>query len=263
MPRYGPESQIEDAGRYAFDILDKVHSNRRRKGISYHDRPHTEKYVYPYGMEIGRAEVEAGRLPKNSLVPLGIELLFHDTGFYDGPYDDNEPFGAAHATRYMTQKGYPREMITLVTNGILLTNPNIVPGTKPHASALVKVPRISHTGRITKDSDVIYLGLANTDEFFEVEDSLRREVFLHPESRLYERVKGVLMGSGQAIPNGIPTEMFDLGWHKVSSNFMRNYDPRNSHRWQTRSVIELFGDNVEKNIAAYLRRYQNSRIPLV
>jgi len=107
------KKHLKDAERAAYKLLDKLPDT-----IIYHDKSHTQKFVYPAAIKL--AKEEGFSLEEQILV--GIAALFHDTGFLER-YDNNEEIGAKYAEEYMknTKYTYTKNHLKIVKKAIMST----------------------------------------------------------------------------------------------------------------------------------------------
>ena len=140
------------AERHIMRILeDKLNPN-----LHYHGIHHTLDVVE----SIERLAIMEGVLDEDIFV-LKSAATYHDAGFVE-QYDANEPIGARMASEILPKYGYTPEQVTQVEELIYATR-------IPHQpSNLLE--------QIICDADLDYLG---RDDFFEISDTLRRELRDH------------------------------------------------------------------------------------
>jgi len=132
------------------------------KTLTYHGAHHTISDVLPSVDRICRGEGVSDA--QTDLVRAAA--LFHDLGFVESYYG-NEPIGARLATQSLPQFGFSVEEIDRIAGLILSTEIREIDG------AWVQAPGDDLLKRILCDADLDNLG---RDDFFEVSDSLRREL---------------------------------------------------------------------------------------
>lgn len=130
--------------------------------LAYHGPHHTLDDVLPAVDRIGRGE----GIPSAQIELLRIAALFHDLGFVEAYYG-NEPIGARLARETLPGFGFPASDVERIADLILATEIREVDG------AWVQVPGDDALKRILCDADLDNLG---REDFFEVSDSLRREL---------------------------------------------------------------------------------------
>lgn len=130
--------------------------------LTYHGAHHTMSDVLPAVDRICQGEGVRG--PEADL--LRAAVLFHDLGFVESYYG-NEPIGARIASRTLPGFGFSDDEIGRVSELILSTEIRELEG------AWVQVPGDDLLKRILCDADLDNLG---RDDFFEVSDTLRREL---------------------------------------------------------------------------------------
>jgi len=140
------------AERHIMRLLEKKLS----PGLFYHGIHHTLDVVD----SIERIAIMEGVLDEDIFV-LKSAATYHDAGFVE-QYDANEPVGARMATEILPKYGYTPEQVKQV-------------------EALIYATRIPHNPsnlleQIICDADLDYLG---RDDFFEISDTLRRELREH------------------------------------------------------------------------------------
>jgi predicted metal-dependent HD superfamily phosphohydrolase len=130
--------------------------------LTYHGAHHTISDVLPavdricLGEKVSDAQAELVR----------VAALFHDLGFAESYYG-NEPIGARLAEQTLPRFGFSVAEIERIADLILSTEIREIEG------AWIQVPGDDLLKRILCDADLDNLG---RDDFFEVSDSLRREL---------------------------------------------------------------------------------------
>lgn len=130
--------------------------------LTYHGAHHTISDVLPAVDRICRGEGVGG----SQVDLLRAAVLFHDLGFVESYYG-NEAIGARLAAQTLPEFGFSEDEIERVAGLILSTEVREVDG------AWVQTPGDDLLKRILCDADLDNLG---RDDFFEVSDSLRREL---------------------------------------------------------------------------------------
>lgn len=153
------------AERHIMKVLrDKLSSN-----LHYHGIHHTLDVVEA----IERLAIMEGVLDEDIFV-LKSAATYHDAGFVE-QYDANEPVGARMASEILPKYGYTPEQVKQVEELIYAT----------------KIPHSPNNllEQIICDADLDYLG---RDDFFEISDTLRRELRDHNKinsDRLWDEIQ--------------------------------------------------------------------------
>jgi predicted metal-dependent HD superfamily phosphohydrolase len=157
--------------RGSMDDLERHVRSRLEEGLpptlTYHGAHHTMSDVLPAVDRICQGE----RVPEAQARLVRAAVLFHDLGFVEA-YHGNEPISARLAARTLPAFGYSDDEIGRIADLILSTEIREVGG------VWVQVPGDDPLKRILCDADLDNLG---RDDFFEVSDSLRRELELQGE----------------------------------------------------------------------------------
>jgi predicted metal-dependent HD superfamily phosphohydrolase len=130
--------------------------------LTYHGAHHTVSDVLPAVDRICRGE----QVSDAQTELLRAAALFHDLGFVESYYG-NEPIGASLAAQDLPEFGFSEDEIERIAGLILSTEIREIDG------GWVQTPGDDLLKRILCDADLDNLG---RDDFFEVSDSLRREL---------------------------------------------------------------------------------------
>ena len=147
----------------------KVLKSRLPENLHYHGIHHT----YDVVRAVERIAIMEGVMDDDIFV-LKSAATYHDAGFVE-QYDSNEPVGARLAEEILPKYGYTDEQIEVVKKLIYAT---II----PHNPT-------SKLEEIICDADLDYLG---RDDFFEIADTLRRELRDHGKiksDRLWDEIQ--------------------------------------------------------------------------
>jgi len=244
--------------------------------LRYHLSPHTTEDVVRAADILAHMEFAAGNLKSlDDILMVGIAARFHDTGFFlhdttnrihpdksiKEYYDLNEPFGSAFAEQYMEKCDHPFTLwqIQVVRAAILNTDMRNKPG--------------STISAIVRDADLSYLEELNTQKFLKTENSLKIEVKMHEDSRLYkntekemERIleeyksfrefwglekKEITIGNRGSKNYDA---LWDYAWHRQSLFFMQHI-----HEWFTDSAKRLYTEAKEINRRVYKKQLRQSQ----
>ncbi|MBM76947.1 MAG: hypothetical protein CL846_00550 [Crocinitomicaceae bacterium] len=134
---------------------------------------HSIKHTYDVVQAVERIAIMEGVLDEDIFV-LKSAATYHDAGFVEA-YDKNEPIGAKMAENILPKYGYTPEQIEQVKELIYAT---IIPHNPKNKLE-----------KIICDADLDYLG---RDDFYEISDSLRRELRDHGKinsDRLWDEIQ--------------------------------------------------------------------------
>ena len=137
--------------------------------LHYHGIHHT----YDVVEAVERLAIMEGVLDEDIFV-LKSAATYHDAGFVE-EYDKNEPIGARMASEILPLYGYTEDQVDLV-HGLI------------YATIIPHDPK-THLQEIICDADLDYLG---RDDFFEISDTLRRELRDHGKinsDRLWDEIQ--------------------------------------------------------------------------
>ena len=134
---------------------------------------HSIKHTYDVVQAVERIAIMEGVLDEDIFV-LKSAATYHDAGFVE-EYDKNEPIGAKMAEDILPKYGYTPEQIEQVKELI-------------YATIIPHQPK-NKLEKIICDADLDYLG---RDDFYEISDSLRRELRDHGKinsDRLWDEIQ--------------------------------------------------------------------------